>query len=77
VISVLGYFSALRSFRTGYMLKEEKSVNGHMFTKIDPMIESVFCTADDCQIKGDYEVAPGFINRLLKKILVTAGHFRR
>ncbi len=67
MISVLGYFSALRSFRTGYMLKEEKSVNGHMFTKIDPMIESVFCTADDCQIKGDYEVALRFYKQIIEK----------
>ncbi len=49
------------------MLTEGKSAYERMYATIDPMIESVFCTADECQIKGDYEVAIRLYKEIIEK----------
>ena len=49
------------------MLPEGKSAYERMYATIDPMIESVFCTADECQIKGDYEVAIRLYKEMIEK----------
>lgn len=49
------------------MLTEGKSAYERMYATIDPMIESVFYTADECQIKGDYEVAIRLYKEIIEK----------
>ncbi len=49
------------------MSTEGKSAYERMYATIDPMIESVFCSADDYQMQGDYEVAIRLYKEIIEK----------
>ncbi len=49
------------------MSTEGTSVYERMYATIDPLIELVFCAADECQIRGEYEIAIRLYKEIIEK----------